>query len=111
MTALLLENEGITEEPDGQEQADDLDGLFDDDNDEEYRDGIEEEGRDAVTEDVASDLFGDVDDIESEESEKDTKGKEGGVEVHESLDMSKEDLQGLQHRTTSFQITSSSCVV
>lgn len=106
MTALLLENEGIEEEQDGQKQADDLDGLFDDDNDEEYRDGIEEEGRDGETEVAVSDLFGDVDDIESEGREEDTKGKEGGVEACNSLDMSKENLQGLWHCSLSFNLNS-----
>lgn len=88
MTALLAESEGVVEEQDTREQADDLDGLFDDDNDEgeEYKEGIEEEGRDVEAE--VSDLFGDVDDIENEE--KDTTSKESGV-----LDRSKEDLQGL----------------
>lgn len=70
-----------------------MDGLFDNDNDEEedYKEGVEEEGRDVETEDV-SDLFGDVDDIENEE--KDTKGKESGGDACESLDRSREDLQG-----------------
>ncbi|KAI3366921.1 hypothetical protein L3Q82_009564 [Scortum barcoo] len=86
LTALLAENEGIAEDQDSREQADDLDGLFDDDNDEEeeYKEGIEEEGRD-VEADV-SDLFGDVEDIENEE--KDTKPKQ-----NRELDRSKEDLQ------------------
>ncbi|XP_028426527.1 protein MCM10 homolog isoform X2 [Perca flavescens] len=87
LTALLAESEGVGEEQGGQEQADDLDGLFDADNDdeEEYKEGVEEEGRDV------SDLFGDVEDIENEE--KDTKRKESGGEACESLDRSKEDLQ------------------
>jgi len=74
-----------------------LDGLFDDDNDEEeeYKEGVEEEGRDVETEDTLSGLFGDVDDIENEE--KDTKGKASGGEASESLNRSKEDLQGLCH--------------
>lgn len=93
MTALLAENEGIGEQQGGQEeQADDLEGLFDDDNDEgeEYKDGIEE---DAEKDDSMSELFGDVDDIEHEET--DTKEKESAGEVCESLDRSREDLQGL----------------
>lgn len=93
MTALLAENEGIGEQQGGQEeQADDLEGLFDDDNDEgeEYKDGIEE---DAEKDDSVSELFGDVDDIEHEET--DTKEKESAGEVCESLDRSREDLQGL----------------
>ncbi|KAG8005804.1 Protein MCM10-like protein, partial [Nibea albiflora] len=55
LTALLAESEGIGEEQGGQEQADDLDGLFDDDNDDEgeYNDGAEEEERDVQTEDAA----------------------------------------------------------
>lgn len=94
LTALLDESEGVGEEQGGQEQADDLDGLFDandDDEEEEYKEGIEEDGRDVEGED-ALDLFGDVDDIENEE--KDTKGKESGGDARESLDRSNEDLQG-----------------
>ncbi len=94
MIGLLAENEGVEEERDDQEPADDLEGLFDDDNEqEEYKDGIEEDGRVEEKEDALSDLFGDVDDIEDEE--KDTKGKEVRREACESLDRSKEDLQGL----------------
>ncbi|XP_076578381.1 protein MCM10 homolog [Chaetodon auriga] len=93
LIALLAENEGVGEEQGNQEQADDLDALFDDDNDEEeeYEDCVEEEGRDVGTEDAVSDIFGDVDDIEDEE--KDTKEKESGGKPCESLDRSKEDLQ------------------
>lgn len=96
LTALLVESEGIGEKKDSQDV--DLDGLFDDSNDdeEEYNDGIEEESKGVDTEEPLSDLFGDVDDIESEEKEKFTKGEEGG-EVCKSLDRSKEDLQGLWH--------------
>ncbi|XP_051248743.1 protein MCM10 homolog isoform X1 [Dicentrarchus labrax] len=91
LTALLAESEDVGEEQGGQEQADDLDDLFDNDNDEEeeYKDGAEDEAQDVKKE--LLDLFGDVDDIESEE--KDTKGKESGGEACESLDRSKEDLQ------------------
>ncbi|XP_034719250.1 protein MCM10 homolog isoform X2 [Etheostoma cragini] len=87
LTALLAESEGVDEEQGGQEQADNLDDLFDADNDEEedYKEGVEEEGRDV------SDHFGDVADIETEE--EDTKRKESGGEACESLDRSKEDLQ------------------
>ncbi|XP_040886150.1 protein MCM10 homolog isoform X3 [Toxotes jaculatrix] len=93
LTALLAENEGVEEDQESQEQADDLDGLFDDDNDEEeeYKEGVEEEGRAVETEDTVSELFGDVDDIENED--KDTKGKANGEEVSESLNRSQEDLQ------------------
>uniref|UniRef100_A0A3B4UPG8 Protein MCM10 homolog n=1 Tax=Seriola dumerili TaxID=41447 RepID=A0A3B4UPG8_SERDU len=93
LTALLAESEGVAEDQGSQEQADDLDGLFDDDNDEEeeYKEGVEEEGGDVEAEDTVSDLFGDVDDIENEE--KDTKGKASGGEASESLNRSKEDLQ------------------
>ncbi|XP_019948078.2 protein MCM10 homolog [Paralichthys olivaceus] len=88
LTALLAESEDVGEDQGDQGQADDLDGLFDDDNneEEEYKDGIEEEEQNAGTEDAVSDLFGDVDDIENEE--KDTKGKSNGAEAK-----SKEDLQ------------------
>lgn len=96
LTALLVESEGIGEKKDSQEV--DLDGLFDDSNDdeEEFNDGIEEESKDVDTEQPLSDLFGDVEDIESEEKEKFTKGEEVGEECN-SLDRSKEDLQGLWH--------------
>ncbi|GAA6219313.1 protein MCM10 homolog isoform X1 [Lates japonicus] len=93
LAALLAESEGVREDQDGQEQADDLDGLFDGDNDEEeeYKEGVEEEERDVETEDIVLDLFGDVDDIENEE--KDSKGKAGGGDTSESLNRSKDDLQ------------------
>ncbi|XP_029317997.1 protein MCM10 homolog isoform X2 [Cottoperca gobio] len=82
LTALLAESEGVGGEEGRQEQADDLDGLFDadDEDNEEYNEGIEEEGRNVQTEDVVSDLSGDVDE------EKDAKRSE-------SLDRSKENLQ------------------
>ncbi|KAJ0056932.1 hypothetical protein NL108_000740, partial [Boleophthalmus pectinirostris] len=71
------ESEGVEQQ---QNQADDLDDLFDEENDgEEYKDGAEE------TEDQLSELFGDVEDIEKEEKSKE--------EVLESLNRSKEDLQ------------------
>ncbi|TKS91116.1 Protein MCM10 -like protein [Collichthys lucidus] len=94
LTALLVESEGVGDEQDGQEQADDLDGLFDDGDDDEgeYKDGIEEEEeRDVQTEDAVSDLFGDVDDIENEDKDAEVKGS--GGEASESLNKSKEDLQ------------------
>ncbi|XP_026182070.1 protein MCM10 homolog isoform X2 [Mastacembelus armatus] len=92
LAALLAESEGIGEEQDGRQQADDLDDLFDNDNDEEeYEEGDEEEEQDIMAQDVVSDLFGDVDDIENEE--KDTKRKASGGEANESLNKTKEDLQ------------------
>ncbi|XP_042367369.1 protein MCM10 homolog isoform X2 [Plectropomus leopardus] len=93
LTELLAESEAVGEEQGSQQQADDLDDLFDgdDDEEEEYKEGAEEEGRGVETEDAVSDLFGDVDDIENEE--KDTKRKESGGEACESMDTSKEDLQ------------------
>lgn len=95
MIGLLAESEDVREEHDDQEQADDLDGLFDDDDDEqeEYNDGTEEDKRDVDTEDAVSELFGDVNDIENED--KKSKGKEAGKEACGSLDRSREDLQGL----------------
>ncbi|XP_039996343.1 protein MCM10 homolog isoform X2 [Xiphias gladius] len=92
LTSLLAESKGGGEDQESQEQADDLDGLFDDDNnEEEYEEGVEEEGQNMQTEDTLSDLFGDVDDIENEE--KETKGKASGGGASESLNRSKEDLQ------------------
>ncbi|KAM3587519.1 uncharacterized protein V6R79_007873 [Siganus canaliculatus] len=88
LTALLAESEGVCDEQDGQEQTDDLDGLFDDDEEGEYKDGLEDEQQDEGTEDTVADLFGDVEDIENEE-----KGKAAGRESSKSADRSKQDLQ------------------
>ncbi|KAM6961558.1 protein MCM10 homolog [Tautogolabrus adspersus] len=87
LTALLAESEGVREDP---EQEDDLDGLFDDDNNEgeEYKEGAEERS-DLGEGDSVSELFGDVDDIENEVTKE--KESEGGK--CESLDRSKEDIQ------------------
>uniref|UniRef100_A0A8C2ZMB7 Protein MCM10 homolog n=1 Tax=Cyclopterus lumpus TaxID=8103 RepID=A0A8C2ZMB7_CYCLU len=94
LTALLAESEGVHGEQGRQEQADDLDGLFDADGDEEdeYKEGVEEEGPVVRTEDAVSDLFGEVDDIEKEE--QDAKRKGSGEEACESLNRSRVDLQG-----------------
>lgn len=86
LTALLAESEGIGEEQESQEQADDLDVLFDEENDEEYKEGVEEEERNV---DEMLELFGDVDDIKQEEEDKESEGD------RENLNKSKEDLQGL----------------
>lgn len=99
LVALLAENEGIKDEEEeeeeqgGQEQADDLDKLFDEDtDDEEFNDGVEGEGQDAGRgEDELLELFGDVDDIEEEE--KKTGRKERGGEA--SREQTNQDLQGL----------------
>lgn len=95
MTALLAESEGIGKEQGTPEQADDLDGLFDDDNDEEeeYQEGVDEECQDTETKGAVEDLFGDVDDIENEDRGGKQKGSAG--QASESLNKSKEDLQGL----------------
>lgn len=78
LTALLDESEDGGEVRGGQEETDDLDGLFDDDDEEEYKEG------------GASELFGDVDDIEDEEE---VKGRGGDGEARDDLNRSKEDLQ------------------
>ncbi|XP_069013055.1 protein MCM10 homolog isoform X1 [Embiotoca jacksoni] len=117
LTALLAENEGVDEEQDHQEQVDDLDALFDEDNEEEeYKEGTEEEEqgqRVADTEDVVSELFGDVDDIENEET--DSKGKEGGgdrskEDLQEELKRMQEQMQKLQQQLESSQKVSSPSV-
>ncbi|XP_044200039.1 protein MCM10 homolog [Thunnus albacares] len=92
LTSLLAESEGVGEEQEGQQQADDLDDLFDNDDEEEYKEGVEEEGQDVEPEEALLELFGDVDDIENEERDS-AKGKESGGEASESLNRSKEDLQ------------------
>lgn len=82
------EDSGASKEQ-GQEN-DDLEGLFDeDDEEEEYKDGIE--GDILATEDVVTELFGDVDDIQNEEKDAEGKAERGG----ENPDVSKEELQGL----------------
>ena len=91
LTALLAESEGVGEEQDSQQQADDLNGLCDnDEEEEEYKEGAEEEGQDMWGQKL--DLFGDLDDIGNEES--DAKGQESRGEACESVNRSKEDLQG-----------------
>uniref|UniRef100_A0A672J6W4 Protein MCM10 homolog n=1 Tax=Salarias fasciatus TaxID=181472 RepID=A0A672J6W4_SALFA len=75
------------------EQADDLDGLFDEDcgEEEEYKESLEDEDEekpDVVIEDEATALFGDVGDIETEE---DSRKKQSRGETSE--DRSKEELQ------------------
>ncbi|XP_072235205.1 protein MCM10 homolog [Leuresthes tenuis] len=81
LTALLAESEGVGEERGRQQQADELDGLFDEDNEEEeeYKEGSEEE--EVAVENVVKDLSGDV-----ENKERDAK--------EEGANRSKEDLQG-----------------
>ena len=89
LTSLLAENEDVPKS-----SVDDLDDLFDndDDDDVEYDDGIaKEEG--GGKEDCVSDLFGDVDDIEDEETEGEQQAAD--AEDDDSLNKSKEDLQGL----------------
>ncbi|XP_023205604.1 protein MCM10 homolog isoform X2 [Xiphophorus maculatus] len=81
LTALLDESEEA-----GEPQADDLDGLFDEDDGDEEGYKEDGEGTDAVSE-----LFGDVEDIENEE--KDVKGGGSGGESRPALGRSKEDLQ------------------
>ncbi|XP_030576225.1 protein MCM10 homolog [Archocentrus centrarchus] len=89
LTALLAESEGVGEEQESQEEADDLDGLFDEDNDgEEYNEGIEDEKHNVGTVDEMSELFGDVDDIEHEE-----KNSNATESACENLNRSQEDLQ------------------
>ncbi|CAL8318390.1 unnamed protein product [Lota lota] len=92
LTSLLAENEGVEVPHVQKSSVDDLDDLFDndDDDDVEYEDGIgEEEG--GGKEDVVSDLFGNVDDIEDEETESEQQAAD--AEDHDSLNKSKEDLQ------------------
>lgn len=88
LTALLSESEGAEAEANADARGDDLDALFDDDNEEEeYREGAEEDGQRADARGGASELFGDVDDLEVEE---DAGGTDGGP----ALNRSREDLQG-----------------
>uniref|UniRef100_A0A8C2ZNA7 Protein MCM10 homolog n=1 Tax=Cyclopterus lumpus TaxID=8103 RepID=A0A8C2ZNA7_CYCLU len=109
LTALLAESEGVHGEQGRQEQADDLDGLFDADGDEEdeYKEGVEEEGPVVRTEDAVSDLFGEVDDIEKEE--QDAKRKGSGEEACENeLRRMQEQMQRLQQQLEASQKVSPS---
>ncbi|XP_059894612.1 protein MCM10 homolog isoform X2 [Gadus macrocephalus] len=91
LTSLLDENEDVEDPHVQKSSVDDLDDLFDnDDDDVEYEDGIAAEkagGKD----DVVTDLFGDVDDIEDEETEGEQQAAD--AEDDDSLNKSKEDLQ------------------
>uniref|UniRef100_A0A8C7XFP7 Protein MCM10 homolog n=1 Tax=Oryzias sinensis TaxID=183150 RepID=A0A8C7XFP7_9TELE len=104
LTALIDEDGGASEEQqdnnlcdededsgaskEQEQEHDDLEGLFDeDDEEEEYKDGIE--GDILATEDVVTELFGDVDDIQNEEKDAEGKAERGG----ENPDVSKEELQ------------------
>lgn len=74
---------------DGTEPLDELEALFDEDSGEdEYKDGAEEERPDAKVEEM-SELFGDVDEEE---------GDNTGAAADESEATSSRDLQGLRHR-------------
>ena len=93
LTSLLDENEDVVDPHVQKSSVDDFDDLFDnDDDDVEYEDGIAAEkagGKD----DVVTDLFGDVDDIEDEDTEGEQQAAD--AEDDDSLNKSKEDLQGL----------------
>lgn len=99
LTSLLVENEDELEEPSHAEVQDataDLDGLFDDDDEEDYNEGPDEEGGEAKQHE-ASVLFGDVEDLEEEvEEEEEEEGSAGGPgnKTSDRLDKSKEDLEG-----------------
>ncbi|XP_077354889.1 protein MCM10 homolog isoform X2 [Festucalex cinctus] len=106
LTALMAENGGCGEEL---QQADDLDGLFDNDSGDEY-----EERRYVEPEEELSELFGDVDDIENEEQvAKESKSKAGDSlnrsqeELQEELRQMQEKMQALQRQLEASQ--SASC--
>lgn len=69
-----------------------MDDLFDKDAEEEYREE-EEEGVENEEQVGVSELFGDVDDLEVEESE--ANGQTTDRDSGDGLNKSKEDLQGL----------------
>ncbi|XP_068163316.1 protein MCM10 homolog isoform X2 [Antennarius striatus] len=99
LMALLNDSNPVGEGPNSTAHEDDLDGLFDADNDEEevYKDGIEEEVQGMAAKDAVSGLFGDVDDIEDEV--RDSSRNQGGGKESTSRDMSREDLQEELRRT------------
>ncbi|XP_056131836.1 protein MCM10 homolog [Lampris incognitus] len=90
LTALLAESEDVGAD------VDDLDGLFDNDDEGEveYKEGIDEEEEEGGVgkDDTVSDLFGDVDDIEEEEDNC-GRGQATEEDASESFNKSKEDLQ------------------
>ncbi|XP_028306188.1 protein MCM10 homolog isoform X2 [Gouania willdenowi] len=93
LTALLDESEGAVEERGSQEGADDLNGLFDEDEDEEaeYKEGLEEE-------EVLSELLGDVEDIKEEE-----KAAEGAAGESRSKEELQEELRRMQEQMMKLQ--------
>ncbi|KAJ8006906.1 hypothetical protein DPEC_G00112070 [Dallia pectoralis] len=94
LTALLAENEGEQEQQANREVEDNLDDLFDNDEDdeEEYRDGVEpNEDLNRAKEDRALALFGDVADIEAKDKEANTQL--AGEKALNNLNKSQEDLQ------------------
>ncbi|CAL8242533.1 unnamed protein product [Merluccius merluccius] len=99
LTSLLDESEGVAVPRDQEDAVDDLDGLFDNDDDDgvEYEDGIreeeEQEEEQEEKEDAVSDLFGNVDDIEDEEAESEQRAADAEDDDDDSLNKSKEDLQ------------------
>ncbi|KAG7497288.1 MCM10-like isoform X1 [Solea senegalensis] len=106
LTALLTESEDVgREDQGGQEPADDLDGLFDDENDEEeYEDGVKEEVRDAGTEDAVSDLYGDVGDMEEEQTETEEKVEaRSNDDLQEELRKMQQQMQRLQQQLEATQ--------
>lgn len=86
----MAENQDGQDAEDGTEPLDDLEALFDEDNEEdEYKEGgEEEERRDAKAEEILE-LFGDVDEEE---------GDSAGAAADKSVASSSQDLQGLQPR-------------
>ncbi|CAL1568710.1 unnamed protein product [Knipowitschia caucasica] len=102
LTALLEESEGVEEQQHQQDQdqgqADDLDNLFDEENDgEEYKEDAEE------TKDQLSELFGDVEDVEDVEQEE-NKSKE---DLQDELKRMQEEMQKLQQKLAMSQKASS----
>ncbi|KAG7454628.1 hypothetical protein MATL_G00261810 [Megalops atlanticus] len=94
LTSLLEENEAQEGNQDGQEGADDLEGLFDnDDEEEEYDEGPEEEEEEEMggQQNSASALFGDVNDLEDEEEL--SGGPAHTPKASDSLHKSRQDLE------------------
>ena len=112
LTSLLVENEETQDEETQDEETqqggcaevDDLDGLFDNDDEEDYDEGLDENAG-AGAQHGASALFGDVSDLEEdreegrleEDREEGRLGEPGGSaprETEDRSDKSKQDLEG-----------------
>ncbi|KAM6984742.1 protein MCM10 homolog [Aplochiton taeniatus] len=97
LTALLDENGNGEQCSREAVEVDDLDDLFDNDDEEEYIEGVDEEDG-GEKEGSVSDLFGNVDDIEDEESEDQAAGDKPCDNVNKSKGDLEDELRRMQEK-------------